>query len=285
MSLIESTIQQQQQSGRTIVAQTIVKSIQDLKALSELYLDNALSKLELEECKTRVLGTLGISREHLTIAEMLEPLALLREIYLSGVLTIEQYKLARALLSEHTHFDNGGVELYSQIFNLYKQGLLSVYDLHNYKQTIVGENNFGARTGESNNINRLRVASNPFVAGKLVDVSNPVASYEEISEGQWRSQAYPSGPTYTDIDIMGLYTIGGYTLNWGIPVNSLIVPANVIRSYISKGTYVESEVLIQIQGLTELEMGDLVLELVNIQATDSMEVIEIFRKLLPIVTP
>ena len=197
------------------MVERIVKSIQDLKALSRLHSENALSDGELEKCKDHIIETLRTSRERLSTADLLEPLQLLREIYLDETISVDQYLLTRSLVLKHAILSesSNSLETYREIFAFYKQGLISIGDLHKAKKEIIGDGSDIDRTGSPLLINRLRDTYRPFVGGKYVSNTGGQI-WVEVSEGVWHWHL--GGPEVrTDAHINTYLARYGGTVDWG----------------------------------------------------------------------
>ena len=263
------------------MVENIVKSIQDLRALSDLYLNNAISFNELGNCKEKALSSLRDSRDKLSIAEIVEPLQSLREVYLEDILSLDEYSVSRGLLMNHIRLSSGSIDSYKEVYSLYKQGLLSLIDLHEAKKEILGEDSDDVRSGNHTNINRLRDTYSPFVPGYFN--GGPGNQYRESSEGVWYNTHNPS-VIVGDAQISTYYFNPQYqTLDWGTEATGLST-VNRLRNLIDNDTYVEEEVLIQLQGLTNSELVEFLTDMMNTQNSDNLETLDVFKRLIPIIT-
>ena len=266
------------------MVERIVKSIQDLKALSRLHSENALSDGELEKCKDHIIETLRTSRERLSTADLLEPLQLLREIYLDETINIDQYSLTRSLVLKHAILSesSNSLETYREIFAFYKQGLISIGDLHKAKKEIIGDGSDIDRTGSPLLINRLRDTYRPFVGGKYVSNTGGQI-WVETSEGVWHWHLNLTGSDYrSDATINYYLSAYGGTVDWGTTGGGVTTITKVIE-LINNDDYIEEEVLIQLQGLTNTELESFLND-INSSTSDTSEILDVFKRLIPIIT-
>ena len=84
----------------------------------------------------------------------------------------------------------------------------------------------------------------------------------------------------TDIGIF--HRSWGGTLDWGTTAQGE-TPGSVIRIWVNEGSYDQTYVITQMQGLDDAELADMLIEISNPLANDSQEIRDIFMELIPII--